>query len=294
MRSRIRRISRSDSSTSSKRTSDARGHVAVAVRRHAHFELAVRHARIFDAQIPRLTAGAAGQADQSELRRKLGRHPAAGNEAVLQPRMLVVNILEQGNRLCQRIALAAQLGHAVGADVTRDAPRNDQIHQITVAEQRVVQAQHVLLETGELRQSESKARIVAEEPEIAEMVGDALALEQQCAQPDRPRRRCCARCAFDRHRIRPRISNRRIAGNARRQPRTLQHVHLFEALFDALVLVAQPFFEPQHALADDAETEVAGFYGAGMHRANGDLVHAVAGDLHKRIGVGFRSVTGDR
>ncbi len=61
--------------------------------------------------------------------------------------------------------------------------------------------------------------------------------------------------------------------------------HLLETFLDALVLVAEPLFQAQHALADDAETEMPGLDRARVHRSDGNLVHALAFNLHKRIAV---------
>ena len=52
-----------------------------------------------------------------------------------------------------------------------------------MAEQRRVQPQHILLQPRQLRQAERQAGIVGEEAQIAQMVGDALALQEQRAQP---------------------------------------------------------------------------------------------------------------
>ena len=58
---------------------------------------------------------------------------------------------------------------------------------------------------------------------------------------------------------------------------------LGEALLDSLVRVAEPLLEPQHLLADDREAEMPGLDDAGVHRADRDLVDAVAGDANEGI-----------
>jgi hypothetical protein len=52
-----------------------------------------------------------------------------------------------------------------------------------VPEDAVVQAQPVLLDAHELREREAERGVVAERAEVAEVVGDALALEHERAQP---------------------------------------------------------------------------------------------------------------
>jgi hypothetical protein len=58
-----------------------------------------------------------------------------------------------------------------------------------------------------------------------------------------------------------------------------------KALFAALVGVTQTLFQTQYAVADDRETEVSRLDGAGVDRADRNLVHAIAFNLDERIGV---------
>src|SRR6185437_6869881 len=57
----------------------------------------------------------------------------------------------------------------------------------------------------------------------------------------------------------------------------------FEALFDALVRVAEPLLEPQHLFADDLEAAMPWLDDSGVHRADGNFVNAVAFDLHEVV-----------
>ncbi len=125
------------------------------------------------------------------------------------------------------------------------------------------------------------------------MLADALAFEQQRPQPQRTRRRRHAACALDRHCISPCVGHRGIAGNTPGEPRALPEVHLLETLLDALVLVAEPLFETQDALADDGEAEMSRFDRAGMHRPDGNFVHAFAFDADEWVCVRGRLVMGD-
>jgi hypothetical protein len=60
---------------------------------------------------------------------------------------------------------------------------------------------------------------------------------------------------------------------------------LFKALFDALVLVTQTLLQAQYTLTDDRKTKVSRLDGAGVYRADGDFMHAVACDLNELISV---------
>ncbi len=63
---------------------------------------------------------------------------------------------------------------------------------------------------------------------------------------------------------------------------TLEAATLEESL-DALVHEPQPGLHVEDRLADDRETEVAGFDDTGVHRADGDLVHTRTLDGQERI-----------
>ena len=126
------------------------------------------------------------------MRRERGRHDAAGAEAVLQAVVLVVDVAQRADLALQHRAFVADRGRGLGREVARDAARHDVVHREPVAEQREVRAQHVLLQARELREAEREAAVVAEIAEVAQVVGDALALERERAQPQR---RAAARVA---------------------------------------------------------------------------------------------------
>jgi hypothetical protein len=105
-----------------------------------------------------------------------------------------------------------------------------------MAEERCVEPQHELLQTPELNEAECEGDVVAEIAEIAEMIVDALQLEQDGPQPKRPRRRRDGCNAFDRLRIGPGICNGGIAAHAARQASAIAERHAFRALLDPLCL----------------------------------------------------------
>ena len=121
--------------------------------------------------------------------RELGRHASRGDEAVLQPRVLVEDARAmprprwRSRAPAQRAARAPRLPGSVATP-----PGTIAIHQEAMAEGLGVRAQPVFLQPHELREGEAERRVVAERAQVAQVVGDALALEQQRAQPARPRR----------------------------------------------------------------------------------------------------------
>jgi hypothetical protein len=147
------------------------------MRRHAHVQGIVRHRRELHAQIPRQTARAPGQAAQAEPIGELRRDAPGRDEAILQSRMLVEDRLQQRDFIAQRLDLGTQPTRGFVVDVARDTTGHDRIHQVTMSERGAVQAQHILFEAGELREAEGETRIVAEKAEIAQMIGNALALQ---------------------------------------------------------------------------------------------------------------------
>ena len=73
--------------------------------------------------------------------------------------------------------------HALGVEVAGDAAGNDFVHQVAVAEQLAwFSRSTVFLEYPELGEAERQRHVVTEIAEIAEVVGDALQLQQQGAQ----------------------------------------------------------------------------------------------------------------
>ena len=129
-------------------------------------------------------------------------------------------------------------------------------------------AQQPLLQARELRQAEGEPGIVAERAEVAEVVGDALELERQRAQPGRARRARTVRHALERLAVGPAKATAESPDTRAASRAPSSNRQLGEAPLDALVHVAQPLLEPQHLLADDREAEVAGLDDAGMHRAD--------------------------
>src|SRR5207247_2472202 len=214
------------------------------------------------------------------------------DEAILWPGVLVVDRF-QGRDLAFDSRQACDQRFARGErQIPRDAAGDDSVHQVAVAEESRVSPQQVFLEPPELGKTERKRDVVAEVAEVAEVVGDALELEQDAAQRKRPGRRLSPGGAFDRHRVRPGVGDRGVAGHAAGELRPLFQRHLLEAFLDAFVLVAEPLLKPQDLFADDREAEVPWLDRARVDRTDRDLVHAFALDRDERIAVRALSEAG--
>ena len=97
--------------------------------------------------------------------------------------MFVVDPLEAVNFASDRLALLDDRQRPFGSKIDGDAPWNDAVHQQAVAEQPGIEPQPVFPEARKLRQAEGQRDVVAEVAQVTHMVCDALAFEQQCAQP---------------------------------------------------------------------------------------------------------------
>src|SRR5439155_5851927 len=142
---------------------------------------------------------------------------------------------------------------------------------------------HVLLEARELCESKSESAVVAEVAQVTKMIGDALALEKQPAQPRRACRDAQRRDAFDGLGVGPGVRDGAIARDASGEAMGFRQRKRLEALFDTFVHKGETLFEAQDLLADDLEAEMAGFDDARMHRSDSYFVHTVAVDPDKRV-----------
>ena len=163
------------------------------------------------------------------------------------------------------------------------AARDQGIHQQPVTEAVGIESLPVLAQRRKLGQPERKSGIVGDAAEVAEVVGDAFALEQQRAQPGRPLRNHATEGAFAGHAVGPGEGDRGVARDAGRQRMSARQPDLLEPFLDTAVRVAEALLEAQHLFAHHRETEVPGLDGTGVDRADGDLVHAIAFDAHVRI-----------
>ena len=197
--------------------------------------------------------------------------------------MVVVDVAQEANLAIERGALRAHFGGGFGRDIVRYAARNDHIHQQAVPEHAAVEAQQILFQTRELRKTERESAVVAEIPQVAQMVGNPLALEAQRAQPRGALAKLEAGDRLDRLRVGPAVRDRAIARNPRGETGPIGDRQRLETFFDALVRKTQPLFQTEHFLPHHLEAKMSGLDRPGMHRPDGDFVHAVAGHAHKGI-----------
>src|SRR5205085_6633418 len=130
---------------------------------------------------------------------------------------------------------------------------------------------------------EGEASIVAEVAQVAEMVGDALALETNRTQHRRARWHGQIGNRFGGLGVRPRIGDGAVAGNAPGEPVRFRERKCLEALLDPLVNVREPLFETQHLFTHDLEPKVSRLDDAGVNRTDCDLVDAIAAHADKRV-----------
>ena len=129
--------------------------------------------------------------------------------------------------------------------------------------------------------------VVADRADVAEVVGEPLELGHQRAQPR-------ARAAAPRCRAPPRRRGRRRAHRrpccrprcGRQAWRARVEIGAGHQALDALVHIAEALLQAHHRLAVGGEAEMPGLDDAGMHRADRDLVQALA--LGRQEGVGRR------
>src|SRR6185437_10935715 len=86
-------------------------------------------------------------------------------------------------RLCRESShLVVQRAQSVHREIKERSARCDGIEQITLPQCSLDRAQQLFLESGELRESECKARIVPQRAKIADVILSALNLQAQPSQ----------------------------------------------------------------------------------------------------------------
>ena len=108
------------------------------------------------------------------------------------------------------------------------------------------------------------------------MIGESFQFGGERAQPDRAIGHGQLQRGFGGLRKRIGVGDGAVARDAAGELRGPGQIGAGHQALDALVGIAQPRFQPDHGLAAGGEAEMAGLDGARMHRADRDLVHAVA------------------
>src|SRR4051812_44632268 len=134
--------------------------------------------------------------------------------------------------------------------------------------------QHPLAEHAAMGVHERESGVIADCADVAEVVGEALELRHESAQPDRASWRLGFAGGLGRSREGICVSDGGVAGGAAGEARAVREVRACHQSFDALVNVAETFLKPHYCLAVSGEPEVAGLNNAGVNRADRDLVQA--------------------
>ena len=171
---------------------------------------------------------------------------------------------------------ARTLAAPVGRNIVGDAARHDRVHHQPVAEAGFRRAQRALAQDAALRVHQRERGVVADGADVAEMIGEPLELGHQRPQIERARRRLDLKRRLGGLREGKSIGHRAVAGGAPGElgggiERRARHQG-----FDALVHIAEPLLQPHDVLAVGGEAEMAGLDDAGMHRADRNLVQALA------------------
>ena len=117
--------------------------------------------------------------------------------------MPVVELAQFLHRGFDGAALLDDRGQRGNVRIDGHAAGHDAVHHEAVAEQAGVLPHPVFLEAEKLGQAEGEGGIIAQRAEIAQMVGDALAFQQQRAHGKRARRRLDAARRLDRSGVGP-------------------------------------------------------------------------------------------
>ena len=221
-----------------------------------------------------------------------GAHDAGADHAVLQAGMArhrsraAPELAPPPRPARARIAAAPSGARSIG-----DAAGHHAVHHQPVPEGGGAGAQHAFAQHAAAGMRKAKAASLQTKPQSFRWLAMPLQLAHHrpqrhgrgggaldaAARPRRPgrrpanARRCCRRTAGRR--------------SGRRRAATCRSISAERAL----VRVAEPLLQPHHRLALHVEAEMAGLDDAGMHRADRDLVHALALDgeefrLRRRAG----------
>ena len=97
-------------------------------------ETVVGHCGAIDAQVEGLGAGAACETHEAQAPREVGRHPPRAEEAVLQARMLVKDVVQLARLAGDPAGLGLHVAQVRGCRIRRHAAGNDAFHHEAMAE----------------------------------------------------------------------------------------------------------------------------------------------------------------
>ena len=162
------------------------------------------------------------------------------------------------------------------ADVAADAAGHDDVAHQAMAEGGACCAQHALAQHAAMRVHQCEGGIVADGADVAEMVGEPLEFCQQRAQKHGAIRHGKIQSDFGRARKRVGVSYGAVARRAAGELDAARETGAGHQPVDALMDVSKPLFQPDHGLAAGGKAEMSGLDDARMHRADRNLVQAVA------------------
>ena len=176
-------------------------------------------------------------------------------------------------RLTSSAARFRSAGRALG-----DAAGDDAAAQQPVAGQTLVQAQQPLADAEAVRVGNGEAGVGGDHAEVGHVVVEPLHLQQDHALIAGGRRHGAAGQRLQRLAVGQRVADGRVAGDALGQRHPFLRRAPLEQLLRALVGEVEADLQVDHRFADHAEAEMPRLDDAGMHRADGDLVDALAAD----------------
>ena len=176
-----------------------------------------------------------------------------------------------------------------GGAAPRRPPRRDRAHAArphqpaaeTVAANHGGHVQNVAANASAVRHRGQEAHVAGQGAQIAEVVGDPLQFHGHAAKHWARAGTRVGRQRLDRAAVRHCVADRRVARERlgvvdRPRQRAADH-----RPFHAAVLIAQRDFQVVHRFAMALEAKMSGLDDARVHRANGHLVHLVAGHLEE-------------
>ena len=166
---------------------DPHPRVDVAVVAHRRLEVELVIGRVADrlARIEGAARGAADIASGAEGARERRREIAGGDGAVLERRGVVVELDHARETRPHRLDQRAESLDAAFAEIVGDAAGHDAVHHQPVAETGICRAQGALAQDAAFGIDQREGGVVADGADIAEMIGEALELGHQRAQPNR-------------------------------------------------------------------------------------------------------------
>ena len=237
------------------------------------------------------TGGAADIAARRKPAAETGFENAGADGPVLERGGVVVEGDEPREIAVDRVEEGEEIADALRRQVDRDAAGDDAVHHQAMAEGAGGEAENPLAEDRAMGVHQAEGGIVADGADVAEMIGEALEFGHDRAEVGRARRRLQRQRRFDGAGKGIGIGDGRIAGDAAGEPRRPVEIGALHQALDALVDVAEPFLQPDHGLAARGEAEMAGLDDAGVDRADGDLVQAVAFGGEEAVGRGPEGVS---